>query len=194
MSDSSLSPAGVSAANDPSRVAVQAAAPREKSHALRADRARASSPETVPEAVAPEPPRETEAPVRDAVEAAPAPSPEAVPAREEQASKTPRKLSRSASAARVKRSASALMLDLEAVAHVEGLTEEVAMLRASIRELAHPRGDLSEHVKILAELRHQVEALCSTLKAQQALESREGGPADLNQTLDDLGDRLGVSR
>lgn len=87
-----------------------------------------------------------------------------------------------------------LLLDLEAVAHVEGLAEEVAMLRASIRELAHPRGDLSEHVKILAELRHQVEALCSTLKAQQALESREGGPADLNRTLDELGDRLGVSR
>lgn len=87
-----------------------------------------------------------------------------------------------------------MLLDLEAVAHVEGLAEEVAMLRASIRELAHPRGDLSEHVKILAELRHQVEALCSTLKAQQALESREGGPADLNRTLDELGDRLGVSR
>ena len=66
------------------------------------------------------------------------------------------------------RSAAALKLDLDAVAHVEGLAEEVAMLRASIRELAHPRGDLgdlSEHVKILAELRHQVEALCSTLKA-----------------------------
>jgi hypothetical protein len=76
------------------------------------------------------------------------------------------------------------------------------MLRASIRELVHPHGDLSEHVKILAELRHQVEALCSTLKAQQALEgergerSRRGGisEADVAQTLDDLGDRLGVPR
>ena len=87
------------------------------------------------------------------------------------------------------------MLDLEAVAHVEGLAEEVAMLRASIRELAHPRGDLSEHVKILAELRHQVEALCSTLKAQQALEGREGGigTAEMARTLDELGDRLGGS-
>jgi hypothetical protein len=118
---------------------------------------------------------------------------EAVSGCEQQAS-MPRTLSREAATVRVKRSASALMLDLEAVAHVEGLAEEVAMLRASIRELAHPRGDLAEHVKILAELRHQVEALCSTLKAQQALESREGGPAELNQTLDDLGDRLGVSR
>ena len=57
-----------------------------------------------------------------------------------------------------------------------------------------PSEDLSEHVKILAELRHQVEALCSTLKAQQALEGREGGAAELTRTLDDLGDRLGVSR
>jgi hypothetical protein len=100
-------------------------------------------------------------------------------------------------AARVARSVAALQLDLDAVAHVEGLAEEVAMLRASIRELAHPRGnlgDLSEHVKILAELRHQVEALCSTLKAQQALEGRAGGATDLNQTLDELGDRLGVAR
>jgi hypothetical protein len=90
-----------------------------------------------------------------------------------------------------------LKLDLDAVAHVEGLAEEVAMLRASIRELIHPRsdcGDLSEHVKILAELRHQVEALCSTLKTQQALAGRDGGATDLNQTLDELGDRLGVDR
>jgi hypothetical protein len=121
------------------------------------------------------------------------PEPEAVTGHKEQAPKRP-KSSSATTAARGARSASGLMLDLEAVAHVEGLAEEVAMLRASIRELAHPRGDLSEHVKILAELRHQVEALCSTLKAQQALESREGGPADLNRTLDELGDRLGVSR
>lgn len=95
--------------------------------------------------------------------------------------------------------ASTLTLDLDAVAGVEGLAEEVAMLRASIRELVHPHGDLSEHVKILAELRHQVEALCSTLKAQQALEGergRRGGisEADVAETLDDLGDRLGVPR
>jgi hypothetical protein len=98
-----------------------------------------------------------------------------------------------------KKAAEALMLDLDAVADVEGLAEEVAMLRASIRELAHPHGDLSEHVKILAELRHQVEALCSALKAQQALEGdggRRGGvsAADLTRTLDELGDRLGVAR
>ena len=89
----------------------------------------------------------------------------------------------------------ALVLDLAAVADVEGLTEEVAMLRASIRELAHPHGDLSEHVKILAELRHQIEALCSALKTQQALRGRDGDEraADLTRVLEDLGDRLGVS-
>jgi hypothetical protein len=105
-----------------------------------------------------------------------------------------------ATASKAARAASAaLMLDLEAVADVEGLAEEVAMLRASIRELAHPHGDLSEHVKILAELRHQVEALCSTLKTQQTLEGdggRKGGvsQSDMTRMLDELGDRLGVSR
>ena len=180
MSDSLRSPAGVSTAeNDPSRDAVQAAASRQKPQAPQADRARVSLPETVPEAgvLAPAPAREAIAPV-------PVPEPEAADRHQQQASKKPQKPA----------GAAGLLLDLEAVAHVEGLAEEVAMLRASIRELAHPRGDLSEHVKILAELRHQVEALCSTLKAQQALESREGGPAELNQTLDELGDRLGVSR
>lgn len=178
MLGSSFGSANVSTAqNDPSCGAAQAVEPREKPHAVRRQRARASSPETVPEAV----------------ELALAPAPEPMAEHRTQAPKRP-KPAKETAAARAARSASGLMLDLEAVAHVEGLAEEVAMLRASIRELAHPRGDLSEHVKILAELRHQVEALCSTLKAQQALESREGGPADLNRTLDELGDRLGVSR
>ena len=88
-----------------------------------------------------------------------------------------------------------LMLDLESVADVEGLAEEVAVLRASIRALVHPNDDLSEHVKILAELRHQIEALCSALKTQQALRGRDGDEraADLTRVLEDLGDRLGVS-
>ena len=115
---------------------------------------------------------------------------------------TPRRSQRTGRRAKAAVDASALTLDLEAVADVEGLAEEVAMLRASIRELVHPHGggaDLAEHVKILAELRHQVEALCSTLKAQQALEGaggRRGGvsAAELTRTLDELGDRLGVPR
>lgn len=101
--------------------------------------------------------------------------------------------SRSASGAA--RSTSALILDLEGVADVEGLAEEVAVLRASIRALVHPNGDLSEHVKTLAELRHQIEALCSALKTQQTLRGRAGDEraADLTRVLEDLGDRLGVS-
>jgi len=69
------------------------------------------------------------------------------------------------------------------------------VLRASIRALVHPNDDLSEHVKILAELRHQIEALCSALKTQQALRGRDGDEraADLTRVLEDLGDRLGVS-
>ena len=189
MSDSSLDQAGVSAADDVARGAVQAV-PRAQSQASRGQRARASSPETVPEAVEPASGPAPDAATEHRETGEPVQPPDAATGH---TSKRPQP-SGEAAAARAVRSASGLMLDLEAVAHVEGLAEEVAMLRASIRELAHPRGDLSEHVKILAELRHQVEALCSTLKAQQALESREGGPADLNRTLDELGDRLGVSR
>ncbi len=200
MSGSSFGSAGVSTAqNDHARGTAQAAAPREKSHAARRQRARVSLPDTVPEAVKPVPGPAPEAVTehRTADKPSPVPTlvpePETVSGHQRQASKRPKPSGETAVAGGA-RSASGLMLDLEAVAHVEGLAEEVAMLRASIRELAHPRGDLSEHVKILAELRHQVEALCSTLKAQQALESREGGPAELNRTLDELGDRLGVSR
>jgi hypothetical protein len=194
MFGSSFDSAGVSAAqNDHSRGAAQAAAPREQPHAARRQRVQASLPETVPESVGPAPAPVPETMTEQPVAHETAPAPEVVTGYQEQAPKHPQP-SRETAAARAARSASGLMLDLEAVAHVEGLAEEVAMLRASIRELAHPRGDLSEHVKILAELRHQVEALCSTLKAQQALESREGGPAELNRTLDELGDRLGVSR
>jgi hypothetical protein len=86
------------------------------------------------------------------------------------------------------------MLNLAAVADVEGLEEEVAVLRASIRELAKIE-DVAEHVKVLAELRHQIEALCTTLKTKDALAARAGSgrQQDLERILDELGDDLGVT-
>jgi len=82
------------------------------------------------------------------------------------------------------------------VADVDGLAQEVALLRASIRRLAQPDRGAVEHVKVLAELRHQVEALCTALKTQQALEGHGGDAraAELARVLDELGDHLGVPR
>jgi chemotaxis protein histidine kinase CheA len=87
-------------------------------------------------------------------------------------------------------------LDVGAVANIEGLAQEVAVLRASIRQLAEPDTNTGEHVKILAELRHQVEALCRALKTQQALAGRESSTRadELARVLDELGDELGVPR
>jgi hypothetical protein len=89
----------------------------------------------------------------------------------------------------------ALALDWAAVADVEGLGQEVAMLRASIRELVK-NGDVTRHVKVLTELRHQVEALCTALKTQQALDSRDGDAHanEMARILEELGDELGVPR
>jgi hypothetical protein len=89
-----------------------------------------------------------------------------------------------------------LLRNLAALANVVGLKEEVVLLRASIRELAQPGTDAAEHVKILAELRHQIEALCITLKTQQALDGRGGHErrAALDRVLEELGDDVGVSR
>ncbi len=91
--------------------------------------------------------------------------------------------------------ADGLALDLAAVADVAGLTEEVALLRASIRQLAQ-HADAAERVKVLAEMRHQVEALCTALKTQQALDGHSGDAraAELARALDALGDELGVPR
>lgn len=88
-----------------------------------------------------------------------------------------------------------LALDLKAVADADGLAEEVAVLRASIRQLSQ-NGDMAVHVKVLAELRHQIEALCRALKTQQALEEHDGGAraAELTRVLEELGDELGVPR
>lgn len=88
-----------------------------------------------------------------------------------------------------------LALDPAAVANVAGLAEEVALLRASIRRLAR-HDDAAEQVKVLAELRHQVEALCTALRTQQALAGHDGDTraAELARALDALGDELGVPR
>ena len=90
---------------------------------------------------------------------------------------------------------STLALDLNAVADVTGLAQEVALLRASIRRLAQPDTETAEHVKVLAELRHQIEALCTALKTQQTLEGNgDARAAELARVLDELGDQLGVPR
>lgn len=88
-----------------------------------------------------------------------------------------------------------LVLDLKAVADVDGLEQEVAVLRASIRHLAN-NGDMAVHVKVLAELRHQIEALCRVLKTQQSLAGHDGDAraAEMARVLEELGDELGVSR
>lgn len=89
----------------------------------------------------------------------------------------------------------ALTQDLAAAADPDGLAQEVALLRASIRRLAQPDGETAEQIKVLAELRHQIEALCTALKTQQALvgDDKTRGAA-LNRLLDDLGEELGVAR
>ena len=87
-----------------------------------------------------------------------------------------------------------LHLDLTAVAGAAGLGHEVSLLRAAIRRLADEE-DASPHVKTLAELRHQVEALCTALKTQHALDGRGNDlSADLARALEELGDELGVPR
>ena len=85
-------------------------------------------------------------------------------------------------------------LDPRAVAGVVGLGHEVALLRAAIRRLAAKKS-AAPHVKTLAELRHQVEALCTALKTQHALDGRgDDLSADLARSLEALGDELGVPR
>ena len=96
---------------------------------------------------------------------------------------------------RASRPAPKLALDLKAVADVDGLEQEVAVLRASIRQLASD-GDMAPHVKVLAELRHQIEALCRALKTQRSLEGADGGgrAADMDRVLEELDDPREVER
>jgi hypothetical protein len=98
-------------------------------------------------------------------------------------------------AAKSKRPARKLILDPNAVADIDGLEQEVAVLRASIRQLA-TNGDMDVHVKVLAELRHQIEALCRALKTQQSLEGSDGDgrAAEMRRVLEELDDDLGVAR
>jgi len=86
-----------------------------------------------------------------------------------------------------------LVLGPDATGAADSLVEEVGLLRAAIRRLAET-GDEAEDVKVLAELRLQVEALGRALKTQRAL----GGDtrAELVQTLAEIDDgiaRLGWS-
>ena len=87
-----------------------------------------------------------------------------------------------------------LRLDVAAVSQADGLVHEVRLLRAAIRRLADEE-DATPHVKTLAELRHQVEALCTVLKTQHTLDGRgDDLSADLARALEELGDELGVPR
>ncbi len=88
----------------------------------------------------------------------------------------------------------ALHLNLAAVAGAAGLGHEVILLRAAIRHLAGDE-NAAPHVKTLAELRHQVEALCTALKTQHALDGLgDDLSVDLARALEELGDELGVPR
>ena len=90
--------------------------------------------------------------------------------------------------------ARALRLDPATVAGL-GLADEVALLRAAIRRLAHDE-ETPAHVKTLAELRHQIDTLCTALRTQHTLEGRDedAASAALAQVLEELGDELGVPR
>ena len=98
-------------------------------------------------------------------------------------------------ASRPDRPAGALALDCAATADVAGLDQEVALLRAAIRRLAGG-DDATDQVKALAELRHQIDTLCTALKTQRAL---SGDAADvvskaLAQVLEEIGDGMGVPK
>jgi hypothetical protein len=93
----------------------------------------------------------------------------------------------------------AILDDLAADVTAEDLMQEVVLLRGVIRRLAEDDDKAessAEDVRILAELRHQVVALCGALKVQKALSGQAGDAlaAELEQALDDLHDGLGVPR
>lgn len=96
----------------------------------------------------------------------------------------------------LKHPASKLVLDLQAVADVDGLEQEVTVLRASIRHLASGEDGVDSHVKVLAELRHQIEALCRALKTRQSLVGADGDEraATMDRILEELDDQPEVER
>lgn len=161
---------------DLTRSARLLASPRAERGSARPHRPSPSSPEAAP---APETTPETAADRR-------------IAARGEPPSSAPGKRTRRPKSERPARK---LILDVKAVADVDGLEQEVAVLRASIRQLAN-NGDMDVHVKVLAELRHQIEALCRALKTQQSLEGSDGDgrTAEMRRVLEELGDDLGVAR
>ncbi len=63
------------------------------------------------------------------------------------------------------------------------LAAEIGLLRRAIQRLADHRG-VADHLKILAELRHQVDSLCRALKTERDLTT----PAD--EELDALGESV----
>ena len=101
-------------------------------------------------------------------------------------------------------------LNTAAVAGIVGIDQEVALLRAAIRRLIKDDDgkardgkadddktlEAEARVEALAELRHQVDSLCTALKTQRALDGR---PADVVETavaraLELLGDQMGVPK
>jgi hypothetical protein len=93
----------------------------------------------------------------------------------------------------------AAVANAAAATTADGLVQEVALLRTAILNLAED-GDAAkssmEDIKVLAELRLQVAALCRTLKTQKDLRGSVDDTvmADLTRALDELDDGLGVSR
>ena len=81
-------------------------------------------------------------------------------------------------------------------AEVAGLAVEVALLRSIIRRLSANGGIPNPMLKGLAELRHQVEALCTALKTERALAGRaeDAIAASLARVLEELGDELELPR
>ena len=81
-------------------------------------------------------------------------------------------------------------------AEVAGLAVEVALLRSVIRRLSANGGIPNPMLKGLAELRHQVEALCTALKTERVLAGREEDAiaATLARVLEELGDELELPR
>jgi len=85
---------------------------------------------------------------------------------------------------------SSLARDSATVVDATGLAHEVALVRAAIRQLADD-DSLDERMKMLAELRHQVETLCRVLKTQRALD-HAAASTSLAEMLEEIGDELGV--
>ena len=85
---------------------------------------------------------------------------------------------------------SSLARDSATLVDATGLADEVALVRAAIRQLGDD-DTVDERMKILAELRHQVETLCRALKTQRALD-HDAGSTSLAEMLEELGNQMGL--